>query len=160
MRTLSDPPTTPCTQCGVLDCSILSNCPSELLDAVDAVKELVVIQKDGTLYEEGTPVAGLHCQVDGRFAMLRRSVGGDEHVVGIARPGHGHGAKELLQGARHEETAVALENSTVCFVPSRMFRSIVRDFPPVIVRVMEGVCQNLSDIEKQIERHELQSRRS
>ncbi|HVK37940.1 MAG TPA: cyclic nucleotide-binding domain-containing protein [Candidatus Kapabacteria bacterium] len=159
MSTSDDPATPRCIGCPVLDISIFSSCPVELLEAIVAVKEVRELRKDATLFEEGAPVDGLCCQYSGRFALLRSS-GADEHVVAVSRPGHGLGARDLLQGGHHEQTAVALEDSRVCFVPARIVRSLVRDYPPIIVRVMEGVCQNLSEIERQIERHEHQSGRN
>lgn len=160
MSTSDDTAIPRCDRCPVLDFSIFSSCPDELLEAVVAVKETREVRKDAILFEEGAPVEGVYCQCTGRLALLRRSAGGEEHVVAIARPGHGLGARDLLQEAHHEQSAVALEDSTVCFVPARMFRSLVRDYPPIIVRVMEGVCQKISEIEKQIERHEHQAGRS
>lgn len=160
MSTSAEPTIPRCAECQVLECSIFSSCPDELLEAVAAVREVLAIDKDETLFDEATPVAGLYCLTTGRLALLRQSAGGEEHVIAIARPGHGLGARDLLQGGHHAHTAVALEDSSVCFVPARIFRSLVRDYPPIIVRVMEGVCQNLSEIEKQIERHQQQTSRT
>ena len=152
---MTDPQTLRCPECPVLECSIFSCCPPELLGVVAAARELRIVRRDEELFVEGDRVAGVYCVRDGRFAMLRSSRGRDEHVLAVTHAGNGLGARDLLQSGTHTQTAVALEETHVCFVPAGIVRSLALEFPTIIVRVMQGVCRRLSELERRMERHEL-----
>jgi CRP-like cAMP-binding protein len=154
MGAMNDPITPRCLLCPVLDESVLADCPAELLEAITAVKEFRSVRQNETIYDEGDPVDGVYCQYAGCFALLRASAGGDEHIVSTSRVGYALGAKDLLQDGRHENGAVALEDSAVCYIPASMFRSVIKDYPPIIIRIMQSVCRKLTEIERLIERKE------
>jgi CRP-like cAMP-binding protein len=143
-----------CLTCPIRPETVFSDCPEDLLAAVEAVKRFRLVDKGESLFENGETVDAISCQYAGIFGLLRRSSAGDEHLISTTSVGHALGAKDLLQEARHEYSAVALEESAVCTIPAGLFRSLIGDYPPIIVRIMQGVCEKLTQIEKRIELHE------
>jgi CRP-like cAMP-binding protein len=87
------------------------------LDFMAASKSSQFYHKGQIIFQQGTPVMGMHCIHQGKVKMSKVGGDGKEHITRLVRQGDVMGFRPLLSGSSYSTSAVALEDSVVCFVP-------------------------------------------
>jgi CRP-like cAMP-binding protein len=87
------------------------------LDFMAASKSSQFYHKGQIIFQQGTPVMGMHCIHQGKVKMSKVGGDGKEHITRLVRQGDVMGFRPLLSGGSYSTSAVALEDSVVCFVP-------------------------------------------
>jgi CRP-like cAMP-binding protein len=87
------------------------------LEFMATSKSTQFYHKGQTIFQQGNPVLGMHCIHQGKIKMSKVGGDGKEHITRLVRQGDVMGFRPLLSGSNYSTSAVALEDSVVCFVP-------------------------------------------
>jgi CRP-like cAMP-binding protein len=123
------------------------------MDAALTGKGLDVVEcAAGTsVYDEGDNVAGVYCLRSGKVALLKQDRLGEATKVAIATPGDLLGVVELLEKRNFGQTAEAVDDSVLYFIPDKTFREMIAAKPVIVFNVMKRVCQQLRELDARLE---------
>ncbi|QKG54221.1 Crp/Fnr family transcriptional regulator [Hymenobacter sp. BRD67] len=106
-----------CHSCPSRQSPLLGCCLSEELDFITTTKSSQLYQKGQTIYQQGSPALGMYCIHQGKAKVSKVGGDGKEHITQLVQHGDVMGFQALLAGGAYATSAVALEESIVCFVP-------------------------------------------
>jgi CRP/FNR family transcriptional regulator, anaerobic regulatory protein len=136
----------PASPSGCRDCRTRAVClardlgPRELarLDAIIQAKRTV--KRGESLYRANDPFHSIYAVYAGSFKTVIAHGDGEEQVTGFHLPGEPLGLDGICT-ARHNCTAIALEDSTVCIIPFALLESLCREVSAMqhqVHRMMSG----------------------
>jgi CRP/FNR family transcriptional regulator len=130
--------------------SIFNEVGSLDMEVMDAAKSCQSFKKGQTIFEEGTYPHGLYCINSGKVKVTQTGIDGREHIVHLAKDGDVMGYRAVLSGDKYSCSAVALENSSVCFIPTRVFVSMVEKDPKLAFKIIHLFSNELKIAERGI----------
>jgi CRP/FNR family transcriptional regulator, polysaccharide utilization system transcription regulator len=83
-------------------------------------------KKGDYIFKEGDRPSALICLSDGKVKVFKEGVGGREQIVRLAKPIGFIGYRALFAEENHHASAVAIEDSTVCFVDRETLYKLIR----------------------------------
>jgi CRP-like cAMP-binding protein len=92
------------------------------------------------VYAEGDEPTRLYFVQAGRVKIVKTTVSGKELITGFYQTGEFFGYKALLEGTGYHDAAVAVEDSTLLYIPADDFAQLLRN-PEVsqqLVRLLAG----------------------
>ena len=90
-----------------------------------------VIRKKQAIYLEGDEATRLYFVQSGRVKTVKTTDGGKELVVGLHGPGEFFGYLPLLQHAPHGDSAIAIDESELLYIPKDDFTELLLRNPAV-----------------------------
>lgn len=126
--------------------------PESALDELEQATCSRRLQAGQTLYYQGDSAQNFFILVHGQLKLHRHSSDGNEHVLGIVRPGGALG-ETLLYDKRptHLLTATALRDSLVIQIHNTSYRNLLERYPQLapalLTRLSERLNQRLEDID-------------
>jgi len=87
---------------------------------------------------------------EGRVRLLKTIRNAERSLI-VLKPGDLFGESALLDAATRSSTAVALTDGVALALDRQTFRSLLTNYPPIAVRVMEQLVRRVRDAEDQIE---------
>lgn len=115
-----------CTTCPNTKCFVQQNCNSEWIQIISRSKEQSQYQKGQQIFREGDKVSGLYFIQQGKVKIVSNGLNGKEQIVRLASDGYviGHcGIGEEM----YPIGAVALEDTTACFLSNELLKSAYRE---------------------------------
>ncbi len=112
------------------------------LRALAAEGRLVRAAKGETIFQEGSPCAGLHVIVAGRVRVLKRSAEGREQVLHAEREG-ALGEGPLFDSEPYPASAEALEPSVLLFLPKDSVFAWCRKRPEVAIGIARVLARRV-----------------
>ena len=139
-----------CAHCPLLD--DMGGCPDDLSEPGIAGRTRASYTAGERLFQEGETIGGICCLRSGRAALVKGSDGG-EWVVAVATPGDVLGVPDILGEERHQNGALAIEDTSVCFIPKPQALSLLQTNPQIMIGIMRKMCERIRSMEQHIERH-------
>ncbi len=139
-----------CLQCNSRMRSIFDSVGSMDLEVMDSAKTCQQFKKGETIFEEGTYPHGLYCISNGKVKVTQTGSDGREHIVHLSKDGDVMGYRAVLSGDKYSCSAVALENSSVCFIPTKVFVSMVEKDPKLAFKIIHLLSNELKVAERGI----------
>jgi len=99
--------------------------------------------------ENGNPL-GLYCINHGKVKLAATGENGKEQILRLLKDGDVVGYRSLISRERYHCNAVALEDSSICFIPKQSFFSMLHDNSTVGFEVMKLLSDNLKKAEDQV----------
>ena len=106
--------------------SILSDLPASELEILMANKTEKVFRKGENIFWEGTYPAGIFYIIDGKVKKYKLDRDGREQIFYVANKGELMGYHAILSEDRYPDSAAALEESKLAFIPRTDFLSALR----------------------------------
>ena len=103
-----------------------------------------------TLFREDDPGSDAFLLQEGRVRLLKHVRNVDRTLI-VLKPGDLFGESALLDSAARSSTAVALTDGVALALDRTTFRSLLTNYPPIAVRVMEQLVRRVRDAEDLIE---------
>jgi len=116
----------------------------ELKDKVEDKKTRVFKKKD-KIYYEGDHPHGLLFIDQGKVKTSKINQDGKELVTGVHSAGDFIGFMPILEDRSHEETATALENTQVTFIPNNVFLTMLHGNKDVSQKLIELLSSNIRE---------------
>ncbi len=130
-----------CQNCPSRKGPLLGCCPLEELEFVSTNKSAQFYQKGQLIYQEGAIAQGLHCVHRGKIKVTKVGSDQKEQIVQLVRHGDVLGFQALVLGGCYSNSAVALDDCVVCFVPRPDFLHLVqsnRQFANSLMQLLAG----------------------
>ncbi len=106
--------------------SILSDLPAAELEILMANKTEKVFRKGENIFWEGTYPAGIFYIIEGKVKKYKLDRDGREQIFYVANKGELMGYHAILSEDRYPDSAAALEESKLAFIPRTDFLSALR----------------------------------
>ena len=120
------------------------------MELMDSLKSCQIIKKGQTIFEEGNYPHGLYCVNNGKIKVTQTGIDGKEHIVHLSKDGDVMGYRAVLSGDKYSCSAVALEQSSICFIPTKVFISMVEKDPKLAFKIIHLFSDELKTAERKI----------
>jgi len=101
--------------------SILTDLPSEDFELLTANKTEQTYSKGEIIFREGAYPSGIFYVTKGKLKKYKVDKDGKEHIIYVANVGELLGYHAILSEDRYPDSAAALEQSTIAFIPREDF---------------------------------------
>ena len=139
-----------CEHCQTRHSSIFCNTDHEVLADLSDSKSCMVYKKGDTIFHEGGHAFGVYCINGGKIKLSITGEEGKEQIVRMAKTGDVLGYRAVLSAERYAATAVALEDSNVCFIPKDQFLKALKGDGNLSFETMKLLSHQLREAEKKI----------
>ncbi len=102
------------------------------------------------MFHVGQYPRGVYCIHSGHVKLTRTGPDGKELILRFAGAGDMVGYASLLMNEPYSMNCIAVEDSSICFVPSDIVFRIVRDSPQLALRVMQDMSHEIEEAEKRV----------
>ena len=107
-------------------------------------------QKGETIFRQGAYAAGVYCINAGKIKLSMMGDEGKEQIIRMAKPGDIIGYKALLSGEKYNATAIAIEDTNICFIPKEIFLVILQKDASLSFEMMKVLSNELKRAEEKI----------
>lgn len=107
-------------------------------------------KKKESIYMEGGYPRGIFFINSGKIKTFRTHDLGKELITGLLGPGDFFGYRALMEETAYAESAEALEDSEVCFIPQSDFFPLLYNSPEVSRKFMHLLSNNLAEKEEEL----------
>lgn len=133
--------------CPHRECLLFQVLPKEEFAAVAERKRTSVYKAGQVIFHEGNTALGLYCVSSGAVKIAKLGPAGREQTVRLSRPGDLLGYRALFADEPYTGTAVALEDSALCFIPRDVILPLVPRCPDLALAVIRKLSQDLKAAE-------------
>ena len=106
--------------------------------------------RGSAIFSYGQYPRGVYCIHKGHVKLTRPTPDGREHILRLAGAGDLVGYASMISGEPYTLNCVAVEETSICFVPSDLILSIVRENTHLALRVMQDLSHELEDAERRV----------
>lgn len=139
-----------CQNCGSRSKSIFCHLGIDELGTFNATKSCVSFKKGQTIFNEGNYPLGLFCINDGKVKLSHSGQDGKDQIVRMAKNGDVLGYRALLSGERYNASAIALDDSNVCFIPRDAFFTVLKTNSGLSLEIIKMLSLELRKAEQTI----------
>lgn len=107
------------------DCFLCKSVMPEWLEVVRLKREVQEFEKGARIFKEGDPVKGIYFILNGKV-KVDMSWGDKSYIVRLAGEGDILGHRGLGMDSVYPINATALEPTTVCFIPTDLFSTLLK----------------------------------
>ncbi len=139
-----------CKHCAKKFTNVFCKAQDDVMEEIQAEKICTPYKKGEYIFKEGTRPFGIFCVNHGKIKLVKTGDDGKEQIIRLVKPGDPLGYRSLLSSDKYSASAVALENSGVCFVPKELFLSILQRDSVLSFEMMKLLSEDLKKAEMQI----------
>ncbi|HCL82340.1 MAG TPA: transcriptional regulator [Chitinophagaceae bacterium] len=136
--------------CNLNDCFLCRHSIPEWRPLIGLNKETKTFKKGKPVFIEGEPVKGIYFVYAGWVKIHKKWTHPRELIVRFAGPGDVIGHRGLGEEKNYPVSATALDDSTICFVPSDFLESSFKANPNLTYRFMQFYAGELQKAEKRM----------
>ncbi|OIR01290.1 transcriptional activator protein Anr [mine drainage metagenome] len=136
-----------CQTCGQKSASIFCNSKAEYLEEISSRIVSNTFKKGQTIFNEGSYPFGVFCINSGQVKLTHLGDDGKEQIIRLLKGGDIVGYRALLSEERYGATAVALEDSQICFIPKELFIHILKNDAAITFEMMKLLADELHKTE-------------
>jgi CRP/FNR family transcriptional regulator len=139
-----------CEDCKNRAGSVFCNLKEAELLELSIHKGCFTYKKGDTIFREGTYPNGLFCMNEGKVKLVQTGNEGREQIVRLAGNADILGYRALICNDKYSSSAVALETSSVCFIPRDTFFAILSKNSDLMGKMMRLLAYDLKNAEHRI----------
>lgn len=132
-----------CETCGHRLTNIICSTSPEVWRLLESSKQKTTFKPNQTIFYQGNEPLGLFTISAGLVKLEMTSEHGHTHTLRYLGPGSALGYRSLFAHEAYQATAVAVEESEVCFIPKNVVMDIFRDYPQVTLKILEALSKDL-----------------
>jgi len=117
---------------------------------INTEKVCTPYKKGETIFKEGTRPHGIFCVNYGKIKLSKMGDDGKEQITRLVKAGDPLGYRALLSGDTYSSSAIAIEDSGVCFIPKELFMGILQKDTNMSLEMMKLLSDDLRKAELQI----------
>lgn len=141
---------TPCQICKSRQDSLFNFCTADELEHLSGVKYCQSYKKGQTIFYEDHRASGLYCLNFGKVKLTKLGSEGKEKIIRLAGAGDWIGYKALITNDPLTASAVALEDTSACFIPASDFFYVLNNNAEFQTKFTQLVCRTLTNAEDEI----------
>lgn len=124
--------------------SVLADLPSDELEQLTAHKTEKLYKKGEIIFREGSFPAGIFYITDGKVKKYKLGSDGKEHIIYVADIGELLGYHAILSEDRYPDSAAALEESKVAFIPKDNFLQVLEQSDTLNRRLLKTLSHEFA----------------
>lgn len=139
--------------CGPDHCFLCRHCSSEWRELIRLKKRTLFFRKGRNIIEEGNPVMGMFFIPDhgGGAVKVTKNWGADKQlIIRFAGPGDVLGHRGFGRELIYPVSAVALEDTHVCFIDNALFEASLKTNPAFAFAFLEVYANDLQKAEQRM----------
>lgn len=141
-----------CENCLCRKDSLLNHCVMDELQKINSNKSCSLYKKGQVIFHEGNKPFGVFCINEGKIKVTKNDSNGKEQIVRLAKPGDTIGYRALMANSRYTASAVALEDSKVCFLSEQDFTQLVKNNEKVANDLLVLLSKALGEAEEKLKK--------
>jgi len=110
----------------------------------------MTVHRGDRVFGEGQYARGLYCLHSGHAKVVKYGHDGREQILRFAGPGDTLGYAAMITGEPYTVEAIAVEDSSVCFIPTELIQRYLRDNAHMALSVMQVMSHELQDTERRV----------
>lgn len=139
-----------CSACKARFNSIFKELKGEALHELEELKSCKHFHKGEVIFSEGSFPRGLFCVQSGKIKLSQIGADGKEQIVHLANDGDIMGYRAILGEDTYSCSAMALEDSKVCFIPKIQFNSLLENNSKLTLQIVHLLSDELKEAERKI----------
>ncbi|MBP7822092.1 MAG: Crp/Fnr family transcriptional regulator [Saprospiraceae bacterium] len=139
-----------CKVCKARTLSIFSELASQEMDQLALVKKYKFYKRGEELFKEGTYPKGLFCVQSGKIKVSQIGPDGKEQIVHLISSGNIMGHRAIFSDDHYSCSAIAMEDSHVCFIPKADFSKMLDTNPKLVLKIAHLLSVELKEAEQKI----------
>ena len=139
-----------CQHCSNRFNSVFCKTEHDHVKEIEALKICSSYKKGETIFRQGAYAAGVYCINAGKIKLSMMGDVGKEQIIRMAKPGDIIGYKALLSGEKYNATAIAIEDTNICFIPKEIFLVILQKDASLSFEMMKVLSNELKRAEEKI----------
>ncbi len=139
-----------CTHCAKRFTNVFCNTQYDSLENLNLEKICSTYKKGESIFKEGTRPHGIFCVNFGKIKLSKMGDDGKEQIIRLVKAGDPLGYRAILSGDKYSSSAVAIEDSGVCFIPKEFFMNILEKDSNLSLEMMKLLSDDLRKAEVQI----------
>lgn len=139
-----------CNNCTKRFTSVFCKVENDSLDQINEEKICTPYKKGQVIFHEGTRPHGIYCVNRGKIKLSKFGDDGKEQILRLVKAGDLLGYRSLLSQDKYSASAVALEDSGVCFIPKELFMGILQKDGILSMEIMKLLSDDLRKAELSI----------
>lgn len=139
-----------CRHCSNRFNSVFCKTEHDKMAEINASKICASYKKGEIIFKEGSFASGVFCINKGKIKVSMLGDEGREQIIRLAKPGDIIGYKALLSGDRYSASAVAIDDTNICFVPKDIFIQILKKDAALSFEMMKILSDELRNAEEKI----------
>ncbi|GAA4389991.1 response regulator [Hymenobacter koreensis] len=120
------------------------------LEGLSADRKVHTVRKKQDIYREGDEPNRLYFLKAGRVKTVKTTAAGKELITGIYAPGEFFGYMALLEQTKHSDSAVAVDDSELVYIPKDDFTQLLIRNPEVSQQFIRLLAGRVSEREHQL----------
>jgi CRP/FNR family transcriptional regulator, polysaccharide utilization system transcription regulator len=150
MTQATDPVIPKCATCDTRHGSVFCDLDTRDLEVLGSTKSCRSYSKGQTIYLDGEHPAGLYCIHEGNVKVFKSGRDGKEQILRFARPGDIIGYRALLSGEPHSNSATAIADAQICYIPRAAFFTVSSESVSLNGRIFSLLSQELRQAQTRI----------
>ncbi len=130
-------------RCDLKSCFLCSNCLKDWLPAIDTHKQNLAYKKGEVIFEEGSPVKGIYFLYKGKVKVYRKWGQQKQLILHFEKEGGIIGYRGLGNKNVYPVSAMALEESLLCFVDTAFFETTLQVNNKLTYKLMQFYINEL-----------------
>lgn len=120
------------------------------LKKIIADRKVKQVRKKQIIYYESDNVTGIYLILSGRVKAVKLSEDGRELVTGMYGPDEYLGIQAMLSGDHYNETAEAVDDTTICLLPKDVVKQLLDTYTDIGQKFIRLLSSNLIEKEEQL----------
>lgn len=139
-----------CLNCKARIDSIFKNLSLDVMQKIDDIKTAQFYKKGELLFNEGAYPRGLYCVNAGKVKVVQAGLDGKEQIMHLINDGDVMGHRAILGEDQYSCSAVAMEDTHVCFIPKQQFYGMVESNSKLALNIAHLLADELKEAEQKI----------
>lgn len=136
-----------CQNCEHKPVCIMYKSNAEFLTQINRQKVCNIYKKGQIIFNEASYPFGVFCIRNGKIKLARLGDDGKEQITRLLKVGDVVGHRALLSGDKYTDTAIALEDTCVCFIPKKLFINILKNDTGFTFEMLKLISDGLQKTE-------------
>ncbi len=136
-----------CKTCTQRFASVLCKVKYNSIEQINEERICTFYKKGQVIFHEGSRPFGIYCVNSGKIKLSKFGDDGKEQLLRLVKPGDLMGYRSLLSQDKYSVSAVALEDSGVCFIPKELFMGILQKDGAFSMEIMKLLSDDLRKAE-------------
>ncbi|RPI14669.1 MAG: Crp/Fnr family transcriptional regulator [Ignavibacteriae bacterium] len=130
--------------------SIIKKSPLCEIINQSAEKSIITVLKNEFLFHQDEKPKGIYFIISGKVKIVKKENQPYPAILYLVKPGDILGMHAVIDDHGHTNSAVALVDTLVCFIPAKEFLEIVASSNKNMLVVMQHLCSRIDHIENKI----------
>lgn len=130
---------------------IFSGLDENQLTRLSALARELTFSRGEIIFQEGEKADGFYIVGKGKVKVYKLSFEGKEQILHIYGPGKTFGEVPVFEGKHFPAASMALEPSTILFLPRQAFVDLITDSPALAMSMLADLARRLRAFTVQIE---------